>query len=240
MKEQTFCKGRVGGRQPREYEKYSKILTFSAFWSSFAQSVNRKFLVTMKAPHIQVDGQIGSQAGGQEPLATAGDPARLLLLAHNQTLPDVPPPHRLEIGQVSNVLEIMPIEEDGQLLVGRWSGYCTSEAIQESVRLGMEMITMSTKQPPRAVLSDGSAAMGDWLDLVPWMQYDLMPRLIQAGIQFIANVRSADPAGRLAHQDYARVAAQYLKIRLFDDAASARQWLQQMLRETPPLPRAVG
>lgn len=124
------------------------------------------------------------------------------------------------------LLGLMTIEENRQLLVGRWVGHCTPDAVVTGMRTALDMLTL---YPCRAVLSDGSGATGDWSDLVPWMQYDMLPRLVEAGVRFIANVRSPDPAGRLAHQDYARFASQYLRIRLFDEPRSAHDWLRQEL-----------
>ncbi len=112
------------------------------------------------------------------------------------------------------------------MLVGRWVGHCTPEAVAKGMHIALDLLAL---HPCRAILSDGSGATGDWSDLVPWMQYDMLPRLVELGVQLVANVRSPDPAGRLAHQEYARFAAQYLQIRLFDDPQSAREWLRQEL-----------
>lgn len=132
-------------------------------------------------------------------------------------------------------LGCMTLEEDGQILVGRWLGHCTPEAVMAGVR---ELLAVLRRHPCRAVLSDGSAAVGDWSDLIAWMQYEVVPQLVELGVQFAANVRSTDPAGRLAHQEYARVATQYVNLRLFDDPRAARQWLLKMLTEEAEAPRA--
>ena len=137
------------------------------------------------------------------------------------------------------LLGFITIEESSELLVGRWLGHCTPETVVTGMSLALRLLS---HYPCRAVLSDGSGATGDWSDLVPWMQYDMLPRLVEAGVQFIANVRSPDPAGRLAHQEYARHAAQHLTIRLFDEPQSAREWLRQELLASPAPrhPEAAG
>src|SRR4051812_45037660 len=83
------------------------------------------------------------------------------------------------------------LEENGRLLIDRWLGHCTPD----NVALGMNrVLAILARHSCVAVLSDGSAATGDWLDLVPWMQYDMLPRLVGTGIRYVANVRSGDPA----------------------------------------------
>ena len=126
------------------------------------------------------------------------------------------------------LLGFMSIEEGGQLLVGRWVGDFNAEKVEAAIRVSLDMVPLG---PCRAVLTDGSGATGDWSELVPWMQYDMLPRLVELGVNLVAKVRSADPSARLAHQDYARFAARYISIRLFDDPHSARTWLRQMLAE---------
>jgi hypothetical protein len=134
--------------------------------------------------------------------------------------------YRPFVSGTGELLGLMHIEESESLLVGQWVTYCTPEVVVMGMRLALEMLIA---HPCRAILSDGSAATGDWSDLVPWMQYDMLPRLVSSGVRYIANVRSLDPAGRLAHQAYASYAAQYLTIRLFDDPQTARVWLRQQL-----------
>jgi hypothetical protein len=119
-------------------------------------------------------------------------------------------------------------EHDDQIMVGHWTGHCTPERVVTGLRAGIAQLH---QHPCRAVLSDGSGARGDWSDLLSWMQYDLLPQLLTSGVRYVAAVRSADPSGRLAHQDYARFAAQFVNIRLFDDAAQARKWLHERLAE---------
>ncbi len=130
------------------------------------------------------------------------------------------------VGDRGELIGLMNIEEHGQLLVGRWVGHCTPDAVVKGMRVAHEMLTL---QPCPAILSDGSAAVGDWSDLIPWMQYDMLPRLVETGVRFIANVRSPDPASRIAHQNYAQFASRYLTIRLFDEPGQAREWLHQLL-----------
>lgn len=142
--------------------------------------------------------------------------------------------NRPVLNDANELLGFMSIEEGGQLLVGRWVGHCTPDTVVTGMRAAIELLTVN---PCRAILSDGSCATGDWSDLVPWMQYDMLPRLIATGVRYVANVRSSDPAGRLAHQQYAQHAAQYLTIRLFDQLEPARIWLREMLAGALAPPR---
>lgn len=90
------------------------------------------------------------------------------------------------------------------------------------------------------MLSDGSTTLGDWSELLPWMQYDLLPRLVAVGIRYTANVRSPDAAARLAHVAYSHVANQHLRNEMFDEVEAARTWLLAQIASDTGRPAAFA
>ncbi len=149
--------------------------------------------------------------------------------ARRATLPVDPLLQRAILSPSGAVLGTMCIEENGQLLVGRWLCESTPANLVTGMGVALELLRY---HPCRAILSDGSEATGDWSDMLAWVQYEVLPQAVSLGVRFVANVRNLDPAGRLAHQKYAQHASNFLTIGIFDDPVVARNWLRPLLRTT--------
>ena len=149
--------------------------------------------------------------------------------AGRAALPVDSPLHRSILSPTGAVLGTMDIEENGQLLVGRWLCESTPANLVTGLGVALELLGY---HPCRAILSDGSEATGDWSDMRAWVEYEVLPQLVSLGVRFVANVRNPDPAGRLAHQKYAQYASNFLTINIFDDPATARKWLRPLLRRS--------
>ncbi len=166
-----------------------------------------------------------SLVSSPEALAGGGGLLHVSVTEAPGTLQNAARLNRPVVSAAGHLIGFLSIEEN-DILLGRWVGYCTPETVVTGMETALQLLTA---HPCRGIISDGSMAMGDWSELVAWMQYDMLPRVVSSGVRYIANVRSPDPASRLAHQAYARVAAQIVTIRLFDDPRLARQWLREML-----------
>lgn len=78
------------------------------------------------------------------------------------------------------------------------------------------------------VLNDLSATPGgDWSELLPWMQYDYLPRLAATGLRRMACVLPVDPAGRFSLQALMAGAPPVLQVALFETESAARHWLER-------------
>jgi hypothetical protein len=131
------------------------------------------------------------------------------------------------VNQQGEVLGSIQIEPDLQLLIGHWQCDANPENIAVGLNAALEIVQHFRC---RAIISNGTEGTGDWSDMLPWLQYQMLPDLLRHGIQFVANVSSSDPGGRLAHQKLAQQAAGILTLRLFDNLASARAWLEPLLK----------
>lgn len=114
-------------------------------------------------------------------------------------------------------------EPEAALLVIRWHGHITPEKVQ----IGAQATLAAAQEvPARTTFSDGSAVWGDWLDLLPWVQYDFLPAFIEAGMRALAFLPSADPDTRLGMLAFIQAASTVFPAQIHEEEASARAWLR--------------
>ncbi|MGI4742679.1 MAG: hypothetical protein ACRYG7_46565 [Janthinobacterium lividum] len=76
------------------------------------------------------------------------------------------------------------------------------------------------------LLNDNTRLQGPWFDSVEWLERVWLPAAIQLGLRYIAHVVQAD-----THHDILTLTCpvpitDVLELQLFDDVASAQEWLR--------------
>lgn len=119
----------------------------------------------------------------------------------------------------------LTLAPEHSLYVGRWYGTATPESIQLGMRAVLSFIT---RHPGLCcALSDGSRIQGDWVELMPWVNYEFLPAFLDLGIRAIAFVPSQDPGTRLGITTFSITARQELPVGVFETELAARRWLAQ-------------
>lgn len=110
------------------------------------------------------------------------------------------------------------------MLVARWHGYRTPEL----VRLGAEaLLETLRKVPARGIFCDSSAVMGDWQDLLPWVEFEFLPTVTASGIQALAFLPSDETAHWLCIQMLSHLASTILPAQIHTSESAARAWLAE-------------
>ncbi|GAA4007659.1 hypothetical protein GCM10022408_19590 [Hymenobacter fastidiosus] len=109
-----------------------------------------------------------------------------------------------------------------------WRGYVDP---QEAYRGAAGFLAaMQTLRCPY-LLNDNSQVQGPWFDSVEWLRLVWGPRAAQLGLRYIAHVMSPPQLGE------ATLGQQYfgkdLQLQLFDDVASAEEWLRSRRANEP-------
>jgi hypothetical protein len=119
-------------------------------------------------------------------------------------------------------LDIWHDEAHGRLHLD-WKGTQT----QKSIRTGAEsLLVFMTGLHAYKILNDNTNAVGSWMDSVPWVVFNFLPRAKKAGMQRVAHVYGRDRLARLSAE-----ASKLLfdpaasNIRLFNSLRDARIWL---------------
>ncbi|RZL13801.1 MAG: hypothetical protein EOO62_07185 [Hymenobacter sp.] len=82
-------------------------------------------------------------------------------------------------------------------------------------------------------LNDNTRLRGPWFDSVEWLERVWLPEAIQLGLRYIAHVVQADTHSDILTLTYAVPVTDVLELQLFDDVASAQEWLRTCQQPLP-------
>lgn len=116
-------------------------------------------------------------------------------------------------------------------LYAQWQGLHT----EESVRVSAEHIfACLTAYPCLKMLSDHSLLVGNWQPAIPSVVQQNFKRLAAHGVRYVGWVHSFEHSDLIAMEQVVRNMAQPL-VGLFDEVASAHDWLLYCPVDLPPL-----
>ena len=74
-------------------------------------------------------------------------------------------------------------------IYSRWAGEITEEKIKQG---GVTLVSFASESAFPYVINDNRELAGSWLSSVDWIEEELTPKLIEAGVKFIAHILSPD------------------------------------------------
>ncbi len=117
----------------------------------------------------------------------------------------------------------------GRLLTARWLGNSTPENL---LRGAQQVVKLVGRYHVPVVLSDGSQSSGDWSDVLPLIEYEVLPSLVGLGLRGLALVSSSFAPSQMALHELARTArAHPIATGLFDTLPPAQRWVMELLTE---------
>jgi len=108
-------------------------------------------------------------------------------------------------------------------LYNQWIGVYDEAAVRERVQ---DVFACLATQPCPRILSDHSQLTGNWLSASVWIGEHYFERLVKYGITHFAWVYSAAYPDRLAMEKTLSFTTHPV-VAIFDDVASAYEWLRQ-------------
>lgn len=133
-----------------------------------------------------------------------------------------PPSIRTVHSPAGEPIITLSFEPASALLVARWHGHRTPDLVQ----IGAKELLLTLQQvPAQALFCDSSSVIGDWLDLMPWVEFEFLPAITASGIRALAFLPSTDAAHQLCVQMLAQLASTILPARIHTSEAAARTWL---------------
>jgi hypothetical protein len=117
----------------------------------------------------------------------------------------------------------LSLEQSDGWLRAAWSGYITTDDAMHGAR---NYLAQVGSFHTRYFLNDNTSLRGPWFDSLEWLNQVWLPQAIQLGLRYIAHVVQAD-----THNDILTLACpvpitDVLELQLFDDVASAQEWLR--------------
>jgi len=114
-----------------------------------------------------------------------------------------------------------------------WTGYVRTE---EALRGGQNYLQQTGPLHCLYLLNDNAGLHGPWFDTLAWLGRVWLPQAQRLGLRYVAHVVQADTHSDILTLRQLPTQLGELELQLFDDVASAEDWLrrcQQPLVSTP-------
>lgn len=105
-----------------------------------------------------------------------------------------------------------------------WSGYITPS---DAMGGAEHYLTQAKLFHSPYLLNDNSNLRGPWFDSLVWLERSWLPRARQLGLRYVAHVVQADARADILTLTCPVPTTNALELQLFDDVASARDWLRR-------------
>lgn len=104
----------------------------------------------------------------------------------------------------------------------KWSGHITADDVVTAAQVYLALLE---KTPVSKLLNDKTDASGDWSEANDWLEFEWMPKAIQAGLRCLAHVYSSNMFSRLSARDLYQRLTPSISIQNFSDREAAEAWL---------------
>lgn len=114
---------------------------------------------------------------------------------------------------------------NGELLTLKWTGQQDLASVK---RGGEQLLVLMRELDVHVVLNDDSDTVGTWMSAIPWIVFNLIPRVRKFGLRKGAHVYARNKLARLS-ADAAKLLIDLdeANIQLFGNAEAAKAWLRE-------------
>jgi hypothetical protein len=124
----------------------------------------------------------------------------------------------------------LTLEQTEGWLCATWSGYiATDDAMSGALNYLAQVGPLHSLY----LLNDNTRLRGPWFDSVEWLERVWLPEAIQLGLRYIAHVVQADTHSDILTLNCPIPITDVLELQLFDDVASAQEWLRACQQPLP-------
>lgn len=130
----------------------------------------------------------------------------------------------------------LTLEQTDGWLCATWSGYIATD---DAMSGALNYLAQAGPFHCLYLLNDNTRLRGPWFDSAEWLERVWLPAAVQLGLRYIAHVVQAD-----THHDILTLTCPVpitgvLELQLFDDVASAQEWLRACQQPLAPHSHAV-
>lgn len=128
----------------------------------------------------------------------------------------------------------LTLEQADGWLRATWSGY-----VNQSDAMDGALNYLAHVGPFHSLyfLNDNTCLRGPWFDSLEWLERVWLPQAIQLGLRYIAHVVQADKHSDILTLTCPAPITDVLELQLFDDIASAQEWLRACQQPMNPSAR---
>ena len=118
---------------------------------------------------------------------------------------------------------ILSLEQPEGWLRATWSGYITPD---DALSGASGYLARVGPFHNLYLLNDNTDLRGPWFDSLEWLDQVWLPQAIRLGLRYIAHVVQTDTHTDILTLTYPAPITDELELQLFDDVASAQDWLR--------------
>ncbi|MBD1396902.1 hypothetical protein H9Q13_06975 [Pontibacter sp. JH31] len=114
------------------------------------------------------------------------------------------------------------IQQKEDYIEALWSGHITADDVVSAALAYLELVRR-TGCPK--LLNDKSAITGDWDEANDWLQFEWLPKVMAAGLRYMAHVYSQNMFSRLAARELQERISPKFCMSNFQERQAAERWL---------------
>lgn len=114
-------------------------------------------------------------------------------------------------------------QSDNNWILCDWDGFANVDAIKA---WGMDFVALLKKTKCPSLLNDDSKSTGPWTQAMGWIEGELIPMVIAAGLKYYAHVVSANTFSEMSAKELNVKIGGSLEMATFKSVEQAKEWLK--------------
>jgi hypothetical protein len=146
------------------------------------------------------------------------------------------PVEPIELRHIMGELYVTILQKQ-DYIEAKWTGHITADNVVSAAQAYLELLKTCgcTK-----LLNDKSDVTGDWEEANDWLQFEWLPRAMEAGLRYMAHVYSFNMFSKLAARELQERVSPELCMKNFHERQEAEAWLAQWGSKDAPFRRAAS
>lgn len=104
----------------------------------------------------------------------------------------------------------------------KWQNHITADDV---IAAGKVFLAYIKQHPSTKFLNDKKDVSGDWTEANPWIEFEWLPQVHEAGLRCITHVYSDDILSQIGERDLFNMVSPLLQMKNFSDREQAICWL---------------
>jgi hypothetical protein len=118
--------------------------------------------------------------------------------------------------------EFLTLYHRTHYIEAKWTNHITADDVVTAAKV---YLSLMQEKPHAKLLNNKTDATGDWSDANDWLEFEWLPKAIQAGLRCLAHVYSNNMFSRLSARDLHLRLLPNIHMRNFDERDEAVAWL---------------
>ncbi|WP_299986994.1 hypothetical protein [uncultured Pontibacter sp.] len=137
--------------------------------------------------------------------------------------PEISPTAPIELRHAMGDVYVT-IQHKEEYIEAKWQGHITADNV---VSASLAFLELLKSKRCSKLLNDKSDVTGDWQEANDWLQFEWLPRAMEAGLRFMAHVYSFNMFSQLAARELQERITPEVSMKSFYERPLAEEWLRE-------------